>query len=1557
MHTGGTMKVISKLLTSLIICLCSFQLAFAESVENMGRYEKMMDTEELLEAMQAFKEVVRGEPVCDSQEDEPSSDETADLSVDEELDELIDPEEEEVMTSANSEYASYIENLKRNACYVSSSSKDEVPQQVETEQCQKGSSVVEKLVKELSKLEADNLGQELDIDKYKRLISTIVRKAKNYKAQVQKFVRSGADEEEKRKVILEYIEKVAVSMRDLQIVLRPNSRLANKFANDYLFNIPTDLFEEFTDDHDYLKSGKNPAQDPYFIETVENGDFTKLKFDEHSMIKRDIQTILQYPLAKNYLYALRLMTIQMMVSQVKTYDVLMGDNSTSIEMPKSCTSKKENGVWPKKLNIQIKEEISEGYLDAVLENHGLFYNYGNDSILNYYLDDSTVNPLKDALFGSVEFNNYTNGKKGLDANDFYHFALKPSFDDVTAWKDFFDMKKGEADYVYKFESKSRNRRTSKSPSHWRTYKDHNLFQEIVTEESPYKFVQVKKQTKEGESVEEIRPYVLNASPYLTNKMIQLGTDEVKDVIDTETEKLLKRNVLNMDLPTLYSPSASRNWGLRKLHEVVSELKDSKAAKITDRRSPAIRAITNACVFSRSSFCQDNRGKNYYEVLDGYLSSLAQDGRFLPIKKLEEKDIKGMYVFLAHLWRQFRDKLGMIPEAKIVEYDYLMDQMGALNPIARMRLGYLLAKQELKALKAGNKPSYKSTARGRRVTHDYNCFNANIEGQMERLDEAAQKLLLHKPLTPNFLTKNVSKDDYKEIWGKIVDNANNNSSQLFTAKINGASAYDFIEKISFKTILDDNQVGEAVDDILDGEVSDETKNALDSDLDNQEVDRVTFFRDLMKVKNHEERKEMFLERAKDFGIDDDLTLKEQVLAIDMSLKRHLYRDVMKKGAAKRRAETMKKLEEICDLDENDHEGLRRSFYGTMKVQDNLNQLIGLPAAPKELMDQINSMRFEELLNAGLAIGSFLVGMAGVMLAGSCAVLTGGLCGIVVVGLVGSAVGAQSYVTYSEVQMKLEADDSVDHVNSMSDLGYSNSTASNEVSRSWAWAIIEGVSIIPLMGLFTRGVYMGSKMTKHAVKTMVLNSKKVGFRNAYKMAGKSARTVADEADVELAKLVLGFRSYTDKIKAVFKGTSIDDAARALKNVEMPAEQAAKIQNKITKIRRLQAAGKINPKRAKGLTSKLMKEIREQLAKNPDALYKYTSDVSTKIAFKSVDQNAAKTVSKYFGGNPSELRGFMGTYMKKFYPKKKLFGGTRASKLAKARAGYIKAQKGGYLKGTNWIRTAWYENTYNMAKNRAQYLRIYDELQRLPKAEMEAYILKNMDVLTDIFVKAPLRKIDIPYLLIQGGPHIGGLLKGRRLPGLQAIGEAVVVRKMFNARARLISEAAKTQARSVLGMKKVVAADTLSNIFKGFYASSREEAKRLGGKEGTEAIKHLASIRSHVSKEMFNALSQKPKYVELLKKEGVNIFADNKINKKMLNELLFNPKTIKEETLSDMMWGLVDVEKVFAKEEFQFLAYKAMRDRITDNSVVGLQKYLNAVKVLMIRDGSALGNVELF
>lgn len=1518
--------MITRIIGKTIIALCSFEMAFAMPISNFRSISSVehKEKEEIIFALTSYKNAIRGVTNC-----------VKDNKSDSEIDSLIRSGDKEV------NYYTYLSDFKKNSC---TSSSNEIKENQSLEQkCERDPSLVEALVKAVSEIDMEDSKAQIKLSHNERTIYNSIRKAKQYKVWVEEFLRSDESDEDKEEVVLNYISSISVSLRDLYVVLRPFSSLANMFKDYMLLNISSDLFEEGTDAYDQLQLGLNPSQDPYFITVKNNGNNLVLAFDEHSMIKRDIQTIAQFPMAKNYLYALRMMTVQMMTSQIKTYDVISGNVNRVIDMPKSCVTNNANGVWPAKINLEIREDIGNGYLDAVLENHGLTYNFNNDLVLNYYIEESNVDPLKDALYGAVEFNNYTNAKKNAAGNSLYTPYLKPVLDDTTAYSKFIEEKLMEARSVYYY--KTGGGRASKSRQ--MQYKDNELLNEIVSEESPYSFLEINKSGVKSE----IRPFTLNASKYLSHKLSELNADKIADIIDLDTKKTLQNNKIKIELPSLYSPSVYRNWGLKTISKVVEGLKNNN-----DINSPVVKSLVNVCAITYSQFCAVNKNKDLYKKLSEYLDSLNIDGRLLPLAKLNEKGIEKNYKLLYYLWNELRDRHNLIPEALTNEYDYILDQMNVLNPIARARLGYLLARQELVSLKTGKALTYTKTARGSRVSQEYLCHQNNINGQIERLDKSAGTLMLNKVLRPFFLSTYISNDEATKLWNKVLETVNSNSSQLFTAKINEKQIYDYIESISLKKTLNREDTNNVVDSILDGKMFDETQDAIDEANDSQEVDRIAFFQGLMKEKNHEKRLAMYLDRAREFGINDEVSLKEQILSVDLSFKRLLYRDVMKRAAIERRAQTLKKLDAFCKLNEDDHDSLKENFFSTMKVQDGLNQMIGLQGAPRELMDKLNSMTDQELINTGLGVGGFLLGMAGVMLAGSCAVLTGGLCGLAVAGLVTAGMGAQTYVFVSEVEMKQRANQSVDYVNEMSDLGYSELGASDNVSRSWAWAVIEGVSIIPLVGLFSRGVSMGAKMTKESLKTIVLNSGKSNFSNVFKFAGKSARTVVDEADVGLAKVVLGFTSYSDELKLLLAGKNLDQAADAMKAANLTAEQASKVQTRIARIRKLHTAGKISTKKMSELTKRVFAEIQELAIKNNNGIYKYTSDVVTDMSFKSIDNQMAKTVSKYFGGNPMEMRSFMGSYIKKFMPRKTLTGAAKASKAQVAKEGYEAAKEGKYLFGTNWMRQAWYENTYNLAKNEESFLRIYDELLKLPKGEFESYIAKNADQLTDMFVKAPLRKRDLPYLFIQGGPHLGGLLNGRRIPGLQEIGEAVVVRKIFNARARLIAESAKAQAREVLGTSSALAADTLSGIFKSFYTVSRESAlKASSTAAGKKTLEELALVRKAVLDSMFEGLSNNPKMIDLLKKEGVNIFVDNKINKGLLNKLLYENADIKAEVYADMLWGLVDAEKLYKLKEFEFIAYKVMRETVQDQSLTGIQKYLAMAKILLVRDN--LGVVELF
>ena len=88
---------------------------------------------------------------------------------------------------------------------------------------------------------------------------------------------------------------------------------------------------------------------------------------------------------------------------------------------------------------------------------------------------------------------------------------------------------------------------------------------------------------------------------------------------------------------------------------------------------------------------------------------------------------------------------------------------------------------------------------------------------------------------------------------------------------------------------------------------------------------------------------------------------------------------------------------------------------------------------------------------------------------------------------------------------------------------------------------------------------------------------------------------------------------------------------------------------------------------------------------------------------------------------------------------------------------------------------------------------------------------------------------------------------------------------------------------------------------------------------------------------------------------MFVEGKLNKKLLNNLLYESNNMKSEVYADLLWGVVDTQNIFKMKEFEFIAYKVMRETVKDTSVIGVQKYLAMVKVLLMKEN--LGVVELF
>ena len=381
-----------------------------------------------------------------------------------------------------------------------------------------------------------------------------------------------------------------------------------------------------------------------------------------------------------------------------------------------------------------------------------------------------------------------------------------------------------------------------------------------------------------------------------------------------------------------------------------------------------------------------------------------------------------------------------------------------------------------------------------------------------------------------------------------------------------------------------------------------------------------------------------------------------------------------------------------------------------------------------------------------------------------------------------------------------------------------------------------------------------------------------------------------------------------------------------------------------------GKINKEALKKELNDLIDDVTQNSTRRNVDVRGYQSDTVVNYTRKEIDQRTAKTVAEYFG-KPSTMVSFLDKYI----------GRMKNGDIEKVMESYAKADKGEFVWGTNWIRKAWHENTYNMGRFKNEFIKMYDDLSRLPKEEFENYLYKNIDLFTNIFHKAPMRlRTDIPYLLIQGGPHLGW-----RIPVASVMGESIIIRKIATARSRLLAESIKSQVRGNLGLSKALTVDTLANITKGFVATIESQIKSLSARRGKKLRKEFEEVKEKIVSNLAEFLdgkvaSKNPISLsgvkKLLQENGVNIFSANgKVDTKKLYQILFNPKNVKEEAYAHEILDLVKPDKIFGNiDAIDDVAYKVMEDTINKKSLRGIQKYLAMLKVLNAKN---LGKVEVY
>lgn len=1544
-------KGLKKLLSFLFIFVVSFQLAFAETANNVARIPAEiheLNLEQLRERIEAFKVKIKGK-----EDTSHCADQEAPLF-----------ESDRPFTSAAREdglrdFDELLSDMKVNSCGQYSRQWDQTAAApVDPDQCLpiKTPGLLDKLAEEVMQYERDERRRpSLRVDDQQ--LRAVHQEAEFIQREMRKWlVDRDADEEELREMLITYLGSVALPMRDLVVARRayfPGEYDGSWFFQSLLPEFPTRLFP--TDDmegRDRLKLGPNPSVDPYHF-AIEDRAFgrSQVRIDENTILSRDVMTLMKAPSTLNYVRALKLMTLHMMMSQLYIYESMQERGAKDIEIPRSCRNH-FNGDLPARMRFSFVDGQGEEFLDNMLSNHGLTFSPSNYQFIEYYLENAAKDPTKSGYSGLMPFEEVLYAQKGLEQSRVT--GLKPDIDDVTHFERVMQIKLPVA--MDEFHGSTFSWFGLRDSRNY-TYNGKQLFEKIVSEPSPYELYEV---DVNGEKFP-LEPQRQNLSLYLVELMQKKGATHFQEIISKSLESRMKATPVNLSLPGLYGASVWRQWGLSALSRALKAgsgasfervIRDACARSVnySQHHVPGINEI--ALESSKGRVCARNDVNKTVENILGYLSAFEDEGEYIPLRRLEESKLKDIYPFLSNLWGSLAHNTDLLPEAKSNEYDFIVSQMEALNPWAKLRLSYLVAKEELDAYRQGHEPEYQTYFSARDRMSPYSarsqCFYNNVDSIIGKFDKAARTLGLNRTLTPSYGNGVLSKSEKEAFWQNVVQTADEGNSQLFSVKAGGKDLYTKLQDVSYQTLLNRDSVEEFVDS-TNHRLDDRAEDQLDEVLESDEAKLGEFFMRLYALRGKpQEQQELFNDFSAAEGIDNAFMAKLNFLSLDNELKRPIYKSMVREAARVRAAEVKTRMEEFCKMEPNKHEDMKALFYATTKAQNQVNAMAGLPGVPENVLDKINSMSDEEWKDLWLGLGAGLLGMAAILIGAACTGVTGGLCaplGVAMIAAGTSAMAMQVTLISREYNRKRDADEYQKQIKLMEELGFADYGSNDAVSRSWAWTTIEAISVFPLIGIVGRSVGLGSKLVVTSAKHIIRNTGKVAFRQA-------AKTAVQEADVRLARYVLGFGRLRDAgLRTV--DDLVQSGSRELTDMTddllKQGISPAKLQEGVDEIRKvtfLHRKGRISAQLMAKKISDIVSRFRGLLGQGLEATDTAMGRVVVSETKQQIDAQAAKMVSQYFGHNPNGLLSLV-----KSYSGKRLTNAVRSMERIEAGKGFVSRIPlvGRMVNGIKKMRVA------HLASNATRIRNLEEGLKQLVRngGDLEKFIANNMEDLTEVFIKVPMRKRELPYLFfLEGGYHYLMPYVTRRLPFIGSVSDGMIMKQLFNARSRLVYESLRAEARVALGVAPYVAADTTLGVFRNFEHAVAQAVEAAPSAQARQMTGELDTVKGKI----IETLQEK------LREGGIRshrfrhqLSAATDLDAQALHRIVFAPANIDEEALGSVLWEALKTEEIFKLNELGEIAHKVVQQLANYNNADDFDRYLSALKVLTIKRDP--GVVQIF
>ncbi|MBC7714848.1 MAG: hypothetical protein H7177_15990 [Rhizobacter sp.] len=1290
---------------------------------------------------------------------------------------------------------------------------------------------------------------------------------------------------DRAQLVADYVEYVVLPMRDVVIIMRSylpkedDGRVIYEALQPYF----TSNFVKALDANEVglVTQGPNPGSTPFYMELVQadNGTY-RLTFSASDIVRRDVLTLLKAPTAKNYVIALKWMTLHMMLSQVYLYETILG-NKADIPIPNSCQTH-FNGNMPAKFKFNYEDGVGEQFLDNILASHGLTYKQDDSSYLDYYIDNVNKDPTKEGYSGLVPFENYKNALKSAEGSG--PAALEPNFDDIAHFQPVMQTKLGEAQSVFRGKVKGNNV----------TYAGYEIFQKMLGDFPADEIAEIKLSSGE---VKQIYPGKQNLSPYVLEVMQASGLLDYSQLVTEKMKKKFVGKQVLIDFPSMYSSPVWRDWSLRYLADTLYQNKD------VPEKSNLYFTIKNACMMGSrrgpliQKLCDEG---NPVQNLSNFLSEFRSGEKYIPTRRLEEAKFAEMYPFLGFIWTNLRDRLSLLPEAKPYELNFLLDQLAAGNPWARLKFSYMVALDQLEYQEDGILPQYDTKNYFSKANDQIMCKMNNVSVQYNTLQRAGKVLGLDKPLSYNHAGRLLSSKEKTQVWRSIVDDIQQRNAQLFSVKSKDGTFYKTVENVSYKTILSEQQAlstgttlsQKAINDIK--TVSKSTESQLG-----------TFFLQLYNVKDPVKQQQLFEEFSKVNGIDNVYSMKVGFLALDDAYKKPIYKDLLKQAAQTRKLQVLSQLKTFCDMDINDSKEFKNIFYETTKAQNDLNQMAGLPAVPEEVLSKINEMSPGEWRDMWWGIGSGVAGMAAVVIGGACTTMSGGLCAplggaMAVAGL--AAMGIQVKLTANEFDRKVESDASEKQVKIMEELGFSNTGSADEVHRSYAWTAFEAISIFPLIGVATRSLTLGPKLVYVSAKSIMRQTGKAAFKAA-------AKSVTQQEEIRTASYLLGLTSVS-------------------KNAGLDAKTIETATGKIAKIKKLYTSGEIDLETMMRRIGAVLDPIKRAKLAMAKTLKNEVGQVTILQTKEQIDKQTAMMMSNYFADNPKEMlrliQGYSGERLNKSVRIMAEIGAT--DRIAK-RIPVFGGVKDWFLKMRN----------ESLAKNAEKILRIEKELTALGSnpGQLQGFINKNIEDLTDIFIEIPFKKREVPYFIFAQGMPEFNFVNGRKIPLLSMMSEGQTLKRIVTARARLVHETYMAAARKSMGLKRFVQSETTYGAFKSFQNSVGELANRKVGAESVKVMQQYRTVEESIARKLYVKYSN----------------GSVKMEYKAFKEMVFNPVTLKDKAYAEAIWESVPADELLGMKDVGEYALRVVQELSKYNDVDSFERYLGALKVLTINRNPAV------